>query len=96
MKYLISIILIFFLGANMPKKLPKNQSIKTLNTLRIKWNKGIKKGKFTIPADIQFCYPNYRELQKGKTLKQMMEIAKNRKSKVNPFFYKPKIKKGNT
>lgn len=86
----------FFIGVNMPKKLPKNHSVKALNALRIKWNKGIKKGEFTLPANIQFCYPNYRELQKGKTLKEMREIAKNRKHKVNPFFYKPKIKKGST
>lgn len=87
----------FFVGANMPKKLPKNHSVKALNTLRIKWNKGIKKGKYTLPADIQFCYPDYRELQKGKSLKEMRAIAEKRKKKVNPFFYKtPKIKKGST
>jgi hypothetical protein len=79
----------------MPKKIADSK--KTPVTIRIKWSKGIKKGKYRLPPDIQFCYPDFRKLQKGKTLKEIRTIAENRKKKPNPFFYKPpKLKKGNT
>lgn len=85
----------FFIGVNMPKKI--DNSTKTLITFKVKWNKGVKKGKYTLPSDIQFCYPDYRKLQKGKTLKEMRAIAEKRRKKPSPFFYKPpKLKKGHT
>ena len=83
-KLLLSILLILNIGVNMPTK-------KSITPVPY-FQDGNKGGKSRLPADIQFCYPNYRELQK-KSFREIMKIVENRKTKVNPFFYKPPVRK---
>lgn len=53
--------------------------------------KGIKGAKSRLPSVLKFCYPNYRELQKGTSMKKMREQAEKKKNpqKRDPRFITP-------
>lgn len=41
-----------------------------------------------IPSSYQFCYPNYKQKQKGMKISDFRKLFTKQKIKVNPFIYK--------
>jgi len=59
--------------------------------------KGTKGGKTLLPIKFQICYPDYKNRQKGISIRKIRQIATTPKPKRDPRYIVPKvIKKKNT
>jgi len=55
------------------------------------YKKGVTGGKSRLPGNVAFCYPNYKQLQKGMSFKYISRIKV--KLKKDPRFILPRVPK---